>query len=81
MFFPKLAQRFPNLSGWNYLIKTVAPRRDLVRKAIEEHQRTIQFDGHPRDFIDTFLQSIKTTDDTSSSFYGEAASKKFGHAF
>jgi len=76
MFYPELAQMFPNLSGWNYLVETVAPRRQLVRKAIEEHQRTVQYDGHPRDFIDTYLQNIENTDDPNSSFHGEAASKK-----
>jgi len=69
--YPKVAKFFPNWSGWNYLLKTIAPRHKLFEETIHEHQRTIS-EGHPRDFIDVYLQEVKKTDDPSSSFHKSA---------
>ena len=41
---------------------------EFFRTAIAEHKDTIT-EGQPRDFIDTYLEEVKKTQDPSSSFY------------
>ena len=41
---------------------------EFFRKAIQEHKDTMT-EGQPRDFIDTYLDEVKKTQDPSSSFY------------
>ena len=66
--FPKLAKLFPNWSGYYYILSTIQPLKKLFKDTIKEHEQTLQ-DGHPRDYIDAFLQEVKNTDNPNSSFH------------
>ena len=49
--------------------------RNIAIEHIERHQKEINYDDHPRDFIDAYLQEIKSTTDPASSFYKDTGSK------
>ncbi len=55
-FYPTFAKRFPNFSGWNYLVEIVQPRMELFDRIITQHQHkdTLRADT-PRDFVDAYL--------------------------
>jgi len=72
MFYPRIAKMFPNLSGWNFLLKTKEPREKYFRETIREHERTLP-EGSPRDFIDIYLQETKKTMDPDSIFHKTTA--------
>jgi len=65
---------FPDLSGWNFLMETLKPRRKLFHDAIEEHERTLQ-DGYSRDLIDAFLHEVHKATDPTSVFHRSNAGK------
>ncbi|CAL8142838.1 unnamed protein product [Orchesella dallaii] len=65
----------PDLSGYNAIRKMFAELAEFVGNTIQEHKNTFQEDS-PRDFIDVYLNEIKSTTDPSSSFHGVAAEKQ-----
>ena len=44
----------------------------IIRKAISEHQQTVDFESSPRDFIDVYLKRIQDETDSTSSFFGQS---------
>ena len=71
---------FPNWSGYNYLLSTTKPVKKLFNDTIKEHEKTLQ-DGHPRDYIDAFLQEVKKTEDPNSSFHKSKSGFYLNHTF
>ena len=72
--FPALGwirSKFPSLiplaDGDRFRGKTF----EFFRKAIQEHKETIT-EGQPRDFIDAYLEEVRKTQDSSSSFYANS---------
>jgi len=71
-FYPKLAQRFPEKSGWNYISGLCKVRQDLFDTIIAEHRRT-RSEDYSRDFIDVYLSEVDKTVDPTSSFHRSTA--------
>ncbi|CAG7726074.1 unnamed protein product [Allacma fusca] len=69
LFFPRLAQAFPKLFGWNRVLELVDQNMEFIKKPIDEHRKEFSADVPPRDFIDSYLREIEKTDDPKSSFY------------
>lgn len=74
---PDLARLAPKLSGWSMLLELVQKFQEIIREHVNRHQKEQSEDDSPRDFIDAYLKKIKSTIDSSSSFYKEAGSKPY----
>jgi len=74
LFYPKLAQMFPNWSGWSRLVASQVPRMALFSQIIEEHKETVQ-ENAARDFVDVYLEEIKKTTNPTSSFHPQCGRK------
>ena len=72
---PELAKLMPKLSGWNMVLDLVDDFRKVVLEHVDRHRTENNEDESPRDFIDAYLKEIKSTTDSSSSFYKDAGSK------
>lgn len=68
VFFPKLARMFPDLLGWNKLVKAIGNIRSLAKDEVKSHKKDFNPDS-PRDLIDIYLKEIQNTTNSSSSFY------------
>lgn len=65
---------FPKLTGFDFVLEALMPFRHIATEHIDRHLKEINYDDHPRDFIDAYLQEIKTTTDPASSFYKDTGS-------
>jgi hypothetical protein len=52
----------------------MAELTNLFEDTIKEHEADPVDDEHPRDIIDVYLSAIRRTEDSNSSFHGEAGS-------
>ena len=75
LIVPKIAIRFPKLTGFDFIKEALGKFREVAMKHVKKHQDEINYDDHPRDFIDAYLKEIKATTEPSSSFYDKAGSK------
>ncbi|CAG7717797.1 unnamed protein product [Allacma fusca] len=69
LFFPKLAQAFPKLFGWNKVQELVVKNLAFIEKPVNEHRKEYSPENTPRDFIDSYLSEVNKTTDPNSSFY------------
>jgi len=75
LFFPQLADWIPEWSGYNKVVEIVKPLWNIFEGVVIDHEKDPADPNHPRDFIDTFLNEIKSTVDPRSSFYKDAGSE------
>ena len=75
MFFPKLAKKFPGLSGWRDLMQVVRKSDEFIAVPIAEHKKSYNPDDEPRDLVEAYLHEINRTTDSKSSFYKSVGGK------
>jgi len=66
-------EKFPRLTGWDKFQDNVKIPKRFFLKLVEERLAGYE-EGSTKDFIDSFITTIKTTTDPESSFYAEAGS-------
>jgi hypothetical protein len=70
-FFPALADVAPEWSGYNKFLKTIENTSNFFRNVVKEHEKTIT-EGEPRDYIDAYLEEIRSSKDEPSSSFSQS---------
>lgn len=70
-FFPWIKDFAPNVIGWNKYVEVVLVATNFVSKYVKERLQVLTVQEEPQDFIDVYINEIKTTGDAHSSFYGK----------
>ena len=79
MIFPGIRKIWPNVDPFEKNCLRAKPVIDFIEKSITEHEMSFRDDQSPRDFIDMFLNEMKNTTDTNSSFHGKTGRNNLKH--
>ena len=69
---PDLVKLFPSLIGWDKTVEGYHGVYDLLDEQIERHEKNLNPDEEPKDYIDAYLIEMKKKEeegDTKSYFY------------